>query len=85
VKLKPLIITLLRYTSAEQGRRRHTPRYHTAGAGKANLFFSAAHQQICSSPAAIASWRRGSDLSATINYLRKTTSGATGIGLGAPG
>jgi macrodomain Ter protein organizer (MatP/YcbG family) len=36
------------------------------------------------SPAATASRRRGNDLGATIKYLRKTTSGAAGIGLGAP-
>jgi hypothetical protein len=47
--------------------------------------FSAAHQQIFSSPAATASRRRGSDLGTTINYLQKTTSGAAGIGQGAPG
>jgi hypothetical protein len=49
------------------------------------LLFSAAHQQICSSPAANASRRRGNDLGTTIKYLRKTTSGAEGIGLIAPG
>jgi hypothetical protein len=44
--------------------------------------FSAAHQQSCSSPAATALRRRGNDLGTTIKYLRKTTSGAAGIGLG---
>jgi hypothetical protein len=29
--------------------------------------------------------RRGNDLGTTIKYLRKTSSGAAGIGLGAPG
>jgi hypothetical protein len=32
-----------------------------------------------------ASRRRGNDLGTTIKYLRKTTSGAAGIDLGAPG
>jgi hypothetical protein len=41
--------------------------------------------QICSSPAAAASRRRGNDLGTTIKYLRNTAIGATGIGLGAPG
>jgi hypothetical protein len=50
-----------------------------------NLLFSAAHQQICSSRAAKALRRRGNNLGTTIKYLRKTTSGAAGIGLGAPG
>jgi hypothetical protein len=48
------------------------------------FFFSAAHQQWCSFPAATASRRRGNDLGITIKYLGKTTSGAAGIGLGAP-
>jgi hypothetical protein len=52
---------------------------------RANVLFSAAHQQLFSSRAAVASRRRGNDLGTTINYLRKTTSGAAGIGLGAPG
>ena len=43
---------------------------------------NAAHQQSCSSSAATALRRRGNDLGATIKYLRKTTSGAAGIGLG---
>jgi hypothetical protein len=47
--------------------------------------FSAVHQQIFSSPAATASRRRGNDMGTAIKYLRKTTSGAAGIGLGAPG
>jgi hypothetical protein len=42
-----------------------------------------AHQQSFSSPAATASRRRGNNLGTTIKYLRKTTSGATGIALGA--
>jgi hypothetical protein len=50
-----------------------------------NLRASAAHQQIFPSLAAAASRRRGNDLGTTIKYLRKTTSGAAGIGLGAPG
>jgi hypothetical protein len=33
VKIKPSIFILLRYTSAVQGRRRHTPRFIAAGAG----------------------------------------------------
>ena len=45
-------------------------------------FFSAALQQIGSSSAATAPQRRGNDLGTTIKYLRKTTSGAAGIGLG---
>jgi hypothetical protein len=49
---------------------------------RVNLLFSAAHQQRCSSPAATASRRRDNDLGTTIKYLRKTTSGATGIGIG---
>jgi hypothetical protein len=44
-------------------------------------FFSAAHQQICSSPAAAASRRRDNDLGTKIKYLQKSTSGAAGIGL----
>ena len=47
-----------------------------------NLLFSAAHQQLFSSPAAAASRRRGNDLGTAIKYLRKTKSGAAGIGLG---
>jgi hypothetical protein len=47
--------------------------------------FSAAHRQICSSPAVQALRRRGNDLGTTTMYLRKTTNGAAGIGLGAPG
>jgi hypothetical protein len=47
--------------------------------------FSAVHQHICSSPAAAALRRRGNDMGTAIKYLRKTTSGAAGIGLGAPG
>jgi hypothetical protein len=31
--IKPLILTLVRYTSAEQGRRRPTPKFWAAGAG----------------------------------------------------
>jgi hypothetical protein len=42
----------------------------------------AALQQIFSSPAATALRRHGNDLGATIKYLRTTTSGAAGIGLG---
>jgi hypothetical protein len=48
---------------------------------RVNLLISAAHQQIRSSRAATTSRRRGSDLGTTIKYLRKTTSGAAGIGL----
>jgi hypothetical protein len=44
--------------------------------------FSAAHLKSCSSPAARASRRRCKNLGATIKYLRKTTSGDAGIGLG---
>jgi hypothetical protein len=40
---------------------------------------------MCSSPAATASRRLGSDLGIKIKYLKKTTSGAAGIYLGAPG
>jgi hypothetical protein len=44
---------------------------------------TAAHQQSFSSPAATASQRRDNDLGTTTKYyLRKTTSGAAGIGLG---
>jgi hypothetical protein len=50
-----------------------------------NLIIYDAYQQLCSSPTAAASWRRGNDLGATMKYLRKSTSSATGIGLGAPG
>ena len=32
-QIEPLILTLLRYTSAEQGRRRPIPRFFAAGAG----------------------------------------------------
>jgi hypothetical protein len=32
-KIKPLLLTFLRYTSAEQGRRRSMPRFCVAGAG----------------------------------------------------
>jgi hypothetical protein len=49
------------------------------------MLFSAARQQICSSPAATASRHRGNDLGTTIKYLLKTASGAAVIGLGAPG
>jgi hypothetical protein len=49
------------------------------------LLFSASHQQICSTPAATALQRPGKNLGTTIKYLRKTTSGAAGIDLGAPG
>jgi len=52
---------------------------------RVNYFVSAAHEQICSFRAAAASRRRGNDLGTTVKYLRKTTSGAAGIGLGAPG
>jgi|AntAceMinimDraft_5_1070358.scaffolds.fasta_scaffold87721_2 hypothetical protein len=47
--------------------------------------FSAVYQHFCSSSAAAASRHRGNNLGTTIKYLRKTTSGAAGIGLGAPG
>jgi hypothetical protein len=47
------------------------------------LLFSAAHQQICSSPAATASRRRGNDLGTKFKFLQKKTSDAAGIGLGA--
>jgi len=50
-----------------------------------NLIVYDSHQQICSSPTAAAPRRRGNDLGATMKYLRKSTSGAAGIGLGAPG
>jgi hypothetical protein len=45
----------------------------------------AAHKKIYSFPAATASRRRGSELDTTNKYLRKTKSGAAGIGPGAPG
>jgi hypothetical protein len=42
------------------------------------------HNQLsCSSLAARAPRRHGKDLGTTIKYLRKTTSGAAGIGLGS--
>jgi hypothetical protein len=47
-----------------------------------NVLVSAAHQQSCTTYAATASRRRGSDLGITIKYLPKKTGGATGIGLG---
>ena len=67
------------YTQLFQRGGLQTVRHH---AETRNLRFSAAHQQSCSSPAAIASRRRGNDLGTAIKYLRNKTSGAVGIGLG---
>jgi hypothetical protein len=47
-----------------------------------NLLYSAAHQQIFTSPAVTASRRRGNNLGTTIKYLLRTTSSVAGIGLG---
>jgi hypothetical protein len=52
---------------------------------RVKFILSAAHQQICSCPSAAASRRCGNDLSTTMKYLRKITSGVADIGLGAPG
>jgi hypothetical protein len=51
---------------------------HKGHARETGVLFSAAHQQISSSPAAIASRRRGNDLGTMITYLRRATGDVSG-------
>jgi hypothetical protein len=59
----------------------HTRKIRRFTRAKLTPFLFFAVHQNCSSPAAIASRRRGNDLGTAIKYLRNKTSGAVGIGL----